>query len=47
MSQMLLEIKNLIKFRPEGQGYELSIPELTLMAGDFAALLGPSGSGWP
>ncbi len=45
MPQILLEIKNLIKFRPEGQGYELSIPELTLMAGDFAALLGPSGSG--
>jgi len=45
MPQSLLKIKNLLKTRPEGRGYELSIPELSIQAGDFIALLGPSGSG--
>lgn len=45
MLQPIVTIKNLIKTRPEGRGYELLIPSLEIRQGDFMALLGQSGSG--
>ena len=40
----MLEIHDLSFAYPD-QGFALSVPELTLEAGETMALLGPSGSG--